>query len=209
MLNVRAPGNDMLSAALDLLLIGVVLVDADSRIVHTNRAGARQIGAPHALRHRGGRLSAHSLVAAAALRAAIAEVVRPDRPHLAGTGIAVPIAGPDGRNVAAWVLPLDAAACSAPIGAGTARAAVFLREIGETARLPGEMLARHYRLTPAECRVLRLLTAGQRPHEMAAALGCSETTVRTHLRHLFTKTGSRGQADLVRLALSALAPASR
>jgi DNA-binding CsgD family transcriptional regulator len=53
-----------------------------------------------------------------------------------------------------------------------------------------------------------LLIQGLSPYEAAGSLRCSETTVRTHLKRLFAKTGTRGQADLMRLAMSALAPAS-
>jgi DNA-binding CsgD family transcriptional regulator len=37
---------------------------------------------------------------------------------------------------------------------------------------------------------------------MAASLGVSLATVRTHIRALFDKTGVRRQAELVRLALA-------
>jgi DNA-binding CsgD family transcriptional regulator len=86
---------------------------------------------------------------------------------------------------------------------------MFLREIGDTAPLPGELFVRRYGITPAECRVLMLLTQGMSPRDTADALGCSEPTVRTHMQRLFTKTGTGGQPDLMRLAMSALAPASR
>lgn len=64
-------------------------------------------------------------------------------------------------------------------------------------RLP--MLARRHGLTPAETRVLAELAQGARPAEIAQHLGVSIHTVRAHLRQLFDKTGSRRQAELVRL----------
>ena len=67
---------------------------------------------------------------------------------------------------------------------------------------------RRYGITPAECRVLMLLTQGRSPYDTANALGCSEPMVRTHMQRLFAKTGTHGQPDLMRLAMSALAPAS-
>ena len=41
---------------------------------------------------------------------------------------------------------------------------------------------------------------------MAAALGISQATVKTHLQRLFTKTGVRRQADLVKLLTRHAAP---
>ena len=42
--------------------------------------------------------------------------------------------------------------------------------------------------------------------EAAETLGISPPTARTHLARLFDKTGTSRQTDLVRLAMSALAP---
>lgn len=64
-------------------------------------------------------------------------------------------------------------------------------------------LARLFRLTCAESRVLAHLTNDRRPSEIAAALGVSITTVRSHLKALFAKTGTRRQSELVALAWSA------
>lgn len=61
------------------------------------------------------------------------------------------------------------------------------------------LLAHRYRLTPTERRVLAGIAAGDTPAELAGTLGVSPTTVRTHLRALFSKTGCRRQPELVRL----------
>jgi DNA-binding CsgD family transcriptional regulator len=206
MLHTRALRGDMLSATLDLLVIGIVLVDCESRIVHTNRAGMRCLEEARAVRRSRGRLIASDPGAALALRGAITQAARCSRRGCSAVGIATPLPDADGRALAAWVLPLTGALPHPPDAPCSAQAAVFLREIGDTPRLPGELLARHYGVTPAEYRVLMSLIRGMSPHEMADALGCSETTVRTHLRHLFAKTRTRGQSDLMRLAMS-VAPA--
>lgn len=62
-----------------------------------------------------------------------------------------------------------------------------------------KLLAQRYRLTPTERKVLAGIAAGDTPAELAGALGVSPTTVRTHLRALFSKTGCRRQPELVRL----------
>ncbi|MHB8296298.1 MAG: response regulator [Acidimicrobiales bacterium] len=51
-------------------------------------------------------------------------------------------------------------------------------------------------LTPREVDVLRLMATGRSNSEIAAALFVSETTVKTHVNHLFAKAGvsNRGQA---------------
>ena len=67
---------------------------------------------------------------------------------------------------------------------------------------------KRYRITPAESRVLMMLAQGMLLQETADALGVSLPTVKTHLAHVFAKTGTKRQTDLVRLVMSAFAPAA-
>ena len=149
-------------ATLDLLIVGIVLVDSEARIVHANRAGARHLDEAQSVRRSDDRLSARDPVAAAALSDAIMRATRAGATlEVAKTGIAVPITGVDGRDLAAWVLPLDGGLRNEFASAFRAKVAVFLRELGDTAPLPGELFVRRYGITPAECRVLMLLAQGQ------------------------------------------------
>ena len=64
---------------------------------------------------------------------------------------------------------------------------------------PPEAVARQYRLTPMEVRVLLAIVEIGGVPEVADALGIAETTVKTHLARLFEKTGARRQVDLAKL----------
>ncbi|HET9573741.1 MAG TPA: helix-turn-helix transcriptional regulator, partial [Methyloceanibacter sp.] len=69
-----------------------------------------------------------------------------------------------------------------------------------------EVIGKTYNLTPAEMRVLGgIVEIGGVP-EVAAELGVADTTVKTHLRRLFEKTGSSRQADLVKLVAGFATP---
>ena len=57
-------------------------------------------------------------------------------------------------------------------------------------------------LTPAESRVAVLLAEGKTVREVAEAAGRLESTIRTHVKHMFAKHRLRRQADLVRLVRS-------
>jgi DNA-binding CsgD family transcriptional regulator len=64
-----------------------------------------------------------------------------------------------------------------------------------------------YGLSPGQMRLAALVVAG---HDLAGAaerLGISVNTARTHLQRMFDKTGVRSQPALVRVLLSAVAPA--
>ena len=65
-------------------------------------------------------------------------------------------------------------------------------------------------LTGMESRVAVLLAQGRSVREIAAATGRKESTIRSHVKHMFTKHRLSRQADLVRLVQSlAGAPESR
>ncbi|MEQ1718797.1 MAG: LuxR C-terminal-related transcriptional regulator, partial [Hyphomicrobium sp.] len=206
LLDARALQQDMLSATLDLLAVGIVLVDAEARIAHTNRAGLTYLDARSAVRLDGDHLSARDPKAASELKEAIKTVVKGGATSLPRAGIAIPIQSAGGRDLAAWVLPLDSGLRSELAAPFAAKAAVFIRELGDTSAFPGELFVKRFGITPAECRVLMMLVQGLTVAETCDALGVGEPTIKTHLSRLFAKTGTSGQPDLMRLAMSALAP---
>jgi DNA-binding NarL/FixJ family response regulator len=55
-------------------------------------------------------------------------------------------------------------------------------------------------LTTREVEVLKLIAAGLSNTEIAAALVVSAATVKTHINHMFQKTGARDRAQAVRYA---------
>jgi len=67
-------------------------------------------------------------------------------------------------------------------------------------------MAAIYRLTPSEVRVLHVIleVGGVIPTSLVLHLG--ESTVKTHLRHIFQKTGARNQVDLVKLVAGLSSP---
>jgi DNA-binding CsgD family transcriptional regulator len=56
-----------------------------------------------------------------------------------------------------------------------------------------------FELTPAEARVARGIAAGETLIGVAEALGILSSTARTHLHRVFEKTGTKRQAELVKL----------
>jgi len=85
---------------------------------------------------------------------------------------------------------LDALSGGERFGAGRAPAAPGIPP-GTAADEPPEGL------TPREAEVLAHIAAGESNAEIAAALFVSEATVKTHINHIFSKTGLRDRAQLV------------
>ncbi|MGO9081781.1 MAG: response regulator [Streptosporangiaceae bacterium] len=68
---------------------------------------------------------------------------------------------------------------------------------GPAAARPGEAAPAPDGLTPREAEVLTHVAAGLSNAEIAATLVVSEATVKTHINHIFAKTGLRDRAQLV------------
>jgi len=113
-------------------------------------------------------------------------------------GIAVPLKARDGERYVAHVLPLTSGARRKAGTSYSAVATVFVHKAVLDLPSPPEALAKEFQLTPAELRVLfAIIEVGGVP-EVAEVLGISESTVKTHLHHVFGKTGTTRQADLVK-----------
>jgi DNA-binding CsgD family transcriptional regulator len=84
--------------------------------------------------------------------------------------------------------------------------ALIVSDPNRAIELDHAALCRLYGLTPAEGRLAALLASGKHIESAALLLGVSIHTVRTHLKHIFSKTETSSQSDLVRLILSAPAP---
>jgi DNA-binding CsgD family transcriptional regulator len=69
--------------------------------------------------------------------------------------------------------------------------------IGELPVMGIDRLAQWFGLTPTEARVVDALVDGQTPQEYAARNGVSVNAVRFHLKHIFQKTETATQAQLV------------
>jgi DNA-binding CsgD family transcriptional regulator len=107
----------------------------------------------------------------------------------------------DGERHVAHVLPLTSGARRRAGSTYAAAAAVFVHKAALDSPPPQEVIAKLYKLTPTELRVLLAIVEVGGVPEVADALGIAASTVRTHLTQLFAKTGTNRQADLVKLVV--------
>jgi DNA-binding CsgD family transcriptional regulator len=122
--------------------------------------------------------------------------------ELGGRGLSIPLIAPDGQSHIAHVLPLGQGARQETGLLHAAIAAIFVRKASLDLAAPVDSVARRYGLTPTETQVLRAVVEYGGVTQIAANLGMSEATVKTHLQHLFGKTDSSRQVDLVKLTFS-------
>jgi DNA-binding CsgD family transcriptional regulator len=183
---------------LDGISAGMLLVDSRGRIVHANTSGHALLAEGSLLRAAGGKLAANDASAEHALHDVFLAAGSGDA-KVGSKGIAMLLSAPDGGRWVAHVLPLTSGARRRAGTAYAAAAAVFVQKAALETRSPLEHIARHYKLTPSELRVLIAIVEVGGVRETADVLGLGEPTVKTHLNRLFTKTGTRRQADLVKL----------
>jgi DNA-binding NarL/FixJ family response regulator len=68
-------------------------------------------------------------------------------------------------------------------------------------RAPAEQLPLHHGLTPKEMEVLAALAKGLRVRQVAQTMDVSENTVRTHVKHAYSKLNISSRAEAARAAL--------
>ena len=198
---------DLLVETLDLIDLAIMLVDKLGHVFYANRAAREFLAAGDVMRLYHGRLATFSQKASVGLQGAFAVLARKsDRPR---HGVVVPLTDADGVvRAASWILPLSSRPSEVAQPGQGGCAAVVIREITRPSAISSEFFARCYGVTQAERRLLEILAEGMTVTEAGHALQVSLNTVKSHLKSLFAKTGTNRQAELMRLALTTMPPAS-
>jgi DNA-binding CsgD family transcriptional regulator/PAS domain-containing protein len=191
-------------SVLDGFQFGILLVDRDLGIVHANAAASAMLASREPIRAEKGRVLLADRATQGALERAVHQAID-DATTLGGKGIGIPASG-KGKPSVVHVLPLRRTQIGRGLGS-RAIAALFVAPAALPSRMPADALAAIYDLTPAETNIFELIAAGRSPAEIADKLGIAPSTVKSHVLHLFAKTGCKRQADLVKLAASLSSPA--
>jgi len=87
------------------------------------------------------------------------------------------------------------------IGKDVPVVAIFISDPDRKPILESQVFAQLFGLTPAEARLAQILASGDSLREASEQLGVAESTVRSQLKTIFTKTNTTRQSQLVRLML--------
>jgi len=197
-----------LADTLDGISAAMLLVDRRGRIIHSNASGHALLSVGHLLRAPGGKLTAIDAKADQALHGAFLAAGDGDA-RLGTKGTAVPLTTRHGERYVAHVLPLTSGARRKAGTTYAAVAALFVHKAALESPSPPEIIAKTFKLTPSELRVLLAFVEIGGVAETAEALGVAAATVRTHLHRLFAKSGTTRQAELVKLVASYSSPLVR
>ena len=204
-LNLKTIRSEALEATLNALASGVYLVDRYGRIIYMNRAAEHQVKTSNALRVEHDRLAPVDRSARVALANAIAEAIA-DEAETPASGVTLALPDREGPGLVATILPLGRGERRNLCGAFAAMAAIFVQDPVVVPPFPGEAFAKLYGLTGGELRVLLAMAPGLGVKEAAEVLGISEATARTHVQHIYDKTGTSKQTELMHLFMSATPP---
>lgn len=166
----------------DAVNVAVFIVDEDGRVRHRNPAADEILDTGATIKLSGGVLYTMNGV------------------RLSISGVARTIDAGAGDGFVALPLPVRS-------GEPPRRFALFCKPVEFAGPLAFEVWGRRFGLTGGELRVLAGLVDGRTPNEVAELYGLRSTTVKTHLRSLFRKTGTRRQSELLKAALAAVPPA--
>ena len=185
----RFPAGESLGRCLELVLdqidYGLLLVAANGRVLHANRAARNVFATPHPLINKGGLLAARDPADMAAIRKALEAAAQ------RGLRGLVPLGDGSACSSVAFV-PLG------DFGGGDATAVLVVigrRSLCES--LSAQWYARCHGLPRPETQILDRLCVGAAAQEIARLQGVAISTIRSQIGSIRAKTGAASIRDLV------------
>jgi DNA-binding CsgD family transcriptional regulator len=182
-------------SVLDMLPMGVVFLKAGVAI-YWNHAADEIFRGNDGLSLRKGVLSAADRRADARLRRAVDDALSPSRPPGPAT---VPIPRPSLRREYQVVAAPLRGSFRQFKGMRMPVAVVLITDPERQVRASEDLLIQMYKLTRKEAALAAKLSEGRSVEQAAGELAIAYETARTHLRRIFSKTGTSRQAELLLL----------
>jgi DNA-binding CsgD family transcriptional regulator len=186
-------------ATLNHLEQGILFVDLNANVKFANKA-AENFFASRDLRLNKGRLHASSAAETATLHAVIAKCAETGIQHRRSDFVL--LGREAGRSpLSLLIAPLPIEIPVSPI-APQPMAVIFVNDPDRNNKPAAIQLREKFAMTPAEAGFAVEILKGDGIQAAADRLSISRATARTHLSRIFDKTGTRRQAELVRVLLS-------
>lgn len=189
---------DDVAGAVDGIRHAVLVVGPNSTVFHLNSAAETMIFGADGLTVRAGRLRAGPVAVNSELHRCVAAALGlVEGGARSGNSILCPrISGR--RPYVVHIAPFTSheSGCDAP------RALILVIDPESRIDPPPAMLRRLFGLTNAEADIACRVARGQGLAPISDELSLSAATVKTHLQHIFDKTDTHRQAELVRLLIS-------
>jgi DNA-binding CsgD family transcriptional regulator len=188
-----------LAGALEVVRHGIIIVTGEHLVINLNSAAERIFRAEDGLCMRSGRIAAISMRAEQELHCAIQNALA-GQGSIVRRGRSLTCFRPSGkRPYVIHVLPSHRRNADEPLR--QPMALVLIIDPADEPEPAAALLRRLYGLTQAEAEVAIHVMHGADLKHISEELSISLPTVRTHLQHVFDKTDTHRQAELVRLLL--------
>jgi DNA-binding CsgD family transcriptional regulator/PAS domain-containing protein len=185
--------------ALDRMPTGVVLVDADGRILLANSAAERLLRLGEGLKVEAGKIRASVRAEDSRLQSLIATAASTTSGRGVHPGGVLAVSrSTRSRPLSVLVSPINLATIS--VSGRHAAAALFVSDPNELSIPQGGLLRNIFGLTGAESGLVMALCEGQSLADAADTLGITKETARTYVKRAFLKTGTSRQAELIAVA---------
>jgi DNA-binding CsgD family transcriptional regulator len=198
---------DAFADTLDGLAAALFIVDRNMRIVHANLRALLMIKDKDVVSDLNGKLRMNAPEEDFQIKEIVARAEQ-GNPADDRNAISRPLTSSNGVRYVAHMLLLTSGRRQRAGATYSGVAAIFIAKASLNALHPLQSLATAYKLTPTEMRVLMALVQVGGVPEAVPILGISEATIKTHLSRIFAKTGSRRQADLVKIVAAYASPLS-
>jgi DNA-binding CsgD family transcriptional regulator len=185
----------MLVNALDELDCGVMLIDADARVLHTNAAARTELNEASRIQIRNARLAAVSLRNTSAIEEAVRDAAK-------GLQRFVRITSSKADLTLAFTPLRETQDAAHPAAHGTRAVLVMIGKQEPSNPVVLAAFAKMYRLSATEHQLLPAICDGASAKEMAQCHGTSVFTIRSHLKNIRTKASVNNLRRLVLLLMS-------
>jgi DNA-binding CsgD family transcriptional regulator len=199
---------DSLGTAVAAAGFAVFLLTGDCRVVFANAKAEDLVRHGMGLRYEHGRLAATSPALTARLHALARQSASP-KPGEAHAGGTIELCRGENRPpLVAHVIPVAPNRTVAIFDLDRPAAAVFIVDPAADLGAQIQRFGARFGLAPAETRVLGEIIVGNGLPAAAARLKITELTARTHAKHIFDKTGTSRQTELIRWFFETALPGS-
>lgn len=205
-LSAATAEREALSAAIEHVVHGVVLLDRQAEISFANSVARELLAEGDAIALKRGAIMAAGPCKGPSLTKLIDAALRTSLPGARPTGGLTSIERASGHPITVRVVPLP----NGYRAAATQRAAVALFVVDQEKHhlLDQDELRKVYDLSPAEARLAVRIANGLTLDQIAQEIhGPGKETLRTQLRAVFRKTQTRRQAELMHVLLSRIGSA--
>lgn len=193
--------NGILSETLDHVPRCVVVVDPDNKLVYSNRRAQRLLDRKDGLIiDKSGRLTTSARDDGRSFKQVLDSVYLSSAEPEAARGGAMLVSRPSGLRPL-QVLATPIVESQFRVDRSETLALLFISDPEELLETVDEVLTGIYRLTPAEARLASILAGGSSLEDACDLLEIRKNTARTHLKHIFAKTETNRQSELVNLIL--------